>query len=176
MSEAQTADVPKKRGCLVRLARLAGLFLVGAIAIWFVLPFGARSGLLPGTAREIVENADYFEIISLDPYRTHEGKDRFHGYVIRGRAELRDPDMRKRLLSALYSSLGHGMPGILCFDPRHAIHAVRNGHSVDLLVCFQCEQVEGFVDDKRTDALVGPGAERAFETIFQATGLPTAAQ
>ena len=152
-----------------------GLLLVGAIAVWLVLPIAARRALLPGTARDVVENAESFEIISVDPDRTHSGNDRFRGFLIRGRTELRDEIAKKRLMGALYTSLGHGMPA-LCFDPRYAIHAVRAGHSVDLLICFQCGQVEGFVDDKRTDALVGDGAEGEFEAVFQAAGLPAAAK
>jgi hypothetical protein len=175
VSDLPPTDLPrKKRGCFAALSRLVGLLLLGAIAIWFVLPIGARNGLMPGTARQTVENADHFEIISLDPYRTHEGNNRFHGYLIRGRNELHDANARKQLLNALYNSLGHGVPGIMCFNPRHAIHAVLDGHTVDLLICFECQQVEGFVDGHRTDALVGFGAKTEFERIFREAGLPAA--
>jgi hypothetical protein len=42
----------------------------------------------------------------------------------------------------------------LCFAPRHAIHAVGDGVTVDLIICFQCQNYRMYISfDQKTKYL-----------------------
>jgi hypothetical protein len=60
------------------------------------------SNKLPSAAMEILQHADHFELLSLDP-RLHSPaeKDSFHGYRVLSRVAISDANTRERLISAL---------------------------------------------------------------------------
>jgi hypothetical protein len=164
----------KKSRWRTRLLWLACLLGVGAIVVWYALPTGSRRALLPGDTQSILEHADHFELLSLEPSLHVTGDDHFQGYVVRGRAVLKDHAVQMKLLHAMYGSLGHGVPAS-CFDPRHGIHAVHNGQTVDILICFECAQVYSYSSFGTKSVSTGDGARPVFEQVFAEAALPKAA-
>ena len=102
-------------------------------------------GLLPGDARDILEHADQFEILSLRPRGTWIENDTtqylpglFHGHRILGRAAV-PPERRRRLVEALYAGVNESPSlGAGCWEPRHGIRARRGDRTVELQICFKC--------------------------------------
>jgi hypothetical protein len=66
---------------------------------------------------------------------------KFHDYIILGKTSVSKREDRDRLLAALYGAIGNGEMEA-CYNPRHAIHAELGGKSVDLVICFECLQIE----------------------------------
>jgi hypothetical protein len=48
-----------------------------------------------------------------------------------------------------------------CFNPRHAIHAQNGEHRVDLLICFECGQIESWVDGGKMGVTLVSGSPQA---------------
>jgi hypothetical protein len=92
---------------------------------------------------EILSNPDTLELLTL----SHEAEREydptvtttlFHGYRVLGRAAITDERERYQLVEGFYRSSREGSGEMLCFMPHHALHAVRGGETVDLVICFHC--------------------------------------
>jgi hypothetical protein len=149
----------------------AGLALITALYLalsedWW------RPNHLPAAAMKTLKQADRFELLSLDPHfqRALE-KDGFHGYRILDRVVISDPKTRDRLISALRQGMLENFGTIAaCFNPRHGIHAVRQGKQVDLVICYECLQVKLFGDDQG-EFLVSSSPQAFFNETLKTRGL-----
>lgn len=106
---------------------------------------------LPTETKRILEQADDFVLYSLYPARIKEieeqkkqvGKEFFHDFMVLGKTEVGAREVRERLLNALFKGISESDGSIaMCFSPRHGIRAVLNGETVDLIICFECLQIE----------------------------------
>ena len=91
-------------------------------------------------------------IYSLEPTEEPKAGDpTFHTYKVLGHAELNPQQMATAMnvfVVALARSGGATNVGVLCrIQPRHALSIVAGGHIYDYLLCFQCGQLEVFVDN-----------------------------
>jgi hypothetical protein len=65
-------------------------------------------------------------------------------HPVLGKVEIVDQDLRKRIMAALIKGKiehNHG-PRPACFFPRHAIHIVSTGRTIDYVICYECESIE----------------------------------
>jgi hypothetical protein len=99
---------------------------------------------LPDQAWEILDKAEYFELLSLNPrWERQPPKANFYGYRVLGKAEVTDAGIRKQLLSELKRGVLENQGAIAaCFNPRHGIHATYKGKQADLVICFECLQIQ----------------------------------
>ena len=91
----------------------------------------------------VLEKANKIEILSLDPMRIKDKektKDSFHGYPILGRTEVKE-EVQKKVLNSLLEGMVGKIDMAKCFNPRHGIHAEYDGKAVDLVICFECNQI-----------------------------------
>src|SRR5262245_65277714 len=100
-----------------------------------------KENQLPPKARAILEKAEAFELLSLDPSpeseRPKEGG--YFGWKVLGKTTVKDADTRKRIVEALLKGIeSSDGNGARCFDPRHGISAKHEGQTVDLVICFEC--------------------------------------
>ncbi len=155
----------KWRRRLVIVAFL-GLFAVAAIYIFRGIPRGAATAL---------RDPDTFELLSLDPERGRKDAD-FHRFKVLGRTTVTDPAMRQRLYNSLQSGARWNVPiPSLCFDPRHGIRVTSKGRTVDLVICFECSQVQVWQGDSLvTSFIVGQSPEPVFDQALRDAGLPLA--
>ena len=59
-----------------------------------------------------------------------------------------------------------------CFNPRHGIHATRQGRTVDLLICFECLQIEIFEAERKiAGVLTSRSVEADVDALYEAAGL-----
>ena len=66
-----------------------------------------------------------------------------------------------------------------CFNPRHGIRLIGGGETTDLVICFECLQVQVFVDGRRPGGfLTSASPQPAFDQVLLAAGiaLPEAAR
>jgi hypothetical protein len=96
-----------------------------------------------------------------------KGRPYFHDTLILGQTLVADPKVRANLLTAFYSGIGEGNGDTMaCFDPQYGIRAVRNRQTVDLVICYECLQVE--IYDRH--GLRGTSTSRSPLPIFKRIG------
>ena len=156
-----------------RSGRWRRLWFYGSLLLLSILAIYLFRGM-PPPARAAMRNADSFELLSLNP--EHRRKDAaFHGFAVLGRATVSDQAARRRLYNALQSGARWGTLPASCFDPRHGIHMVSNGKTIDLLICFHCGQAQVWQDDRLVTYFTISGSpEPVFDQALRDAGLPVA--
>jgi hypothetical protein len=63
-----------------------------------------------------------------------------------------------------------------CFNPRHGVHLVANGHAYDFVVCFECGGAEVFKDgaERPFAWLYRGGSPKAWNALLQGAHVPLA--
>jgi len=127
---------------------------------------------IPKAALEILEHADQFDLLSLDPLPRTPAKNTFHGRKVLDRISVKDPEARRRLISALKMGPEENQGNIaMCFNPRHGIHVVHEGKQADFVICFECLQVEVYGVGKGR-FLVSDSPKAIFDKELQAAPAP----
>lgn len=135
---------------------------------------------LPEEAQAVLAKGETFELLSLHPQRDSQPGEKpdpkaFHGYKILGKIAIKEAAVRKQLLEALDKGMREKVQPARCFIPRHGIHAVQDGKTVDLVICFECHQIHVFVNGKREPVvLVGKSAEPTLDKLLKEAGIPKA--
>ena len=148
------------------------------ISAFGLIAFLGLSGMgcsaLPSSVLGVMERADQYEIYRLEPYGAKEpkpGEKVFHNHVVLGQAEVKDAQLRAKITDIVNKGVRQGGTQAKCFNPRHGIHAVQRGVTVDLVICYECSTVE--VGDNGKWSTVTTGDVQAdLEEAFRASGLP----
>jgi hypothetical protein len=152
----------------MRIARVVGFALVVLVA--------SCQSPIPDKAKSILDKASEFELYSLEPVEEGDKDKAIYGWKVLGKTTVKDIESRTVLLSGLEKSVAAGGRGPACFDPRHAIRAVHEGKTTDLLICFECSRVFVYLDGKKVvSRVLGPGADQEmFDKILRDAGVPLA--
>jgi len=76
-----------------------------ALAIGFSAQVAGQENRIPDQAREILENATQFELLSIGyGSSTKNPPEDYHGWHVIGKATIKDPNARLRLVAALTDS------------------------------------------------------------------------
>ncbi|SRR5712691_8017143 len=171
-----------------RLIILITATVVVVVAAWFLLsklsfrePFYSSQNVLPSETKRVLDTGERFILLSLDP--THPAlrgesepppPETFHGYAVLGKIEIRDQTERAALLEALYKGIQDSEGRLaLCFNPRHGVSATLAGETVDLVICFECLQVQTYAAHGK-GVLTTDLPEPTFNRALEAAGLPVA--
>lgn len=131
---------------------------------------------LPDAIRDVLANADQFELLSLEPSAgpTREAG-HFWGWRVLGSVVVSAAD-RDALLSALEQGIAENGGWVAaCFIPRHGIRAAQGGSSADLVVCFECAQVYLYPDGKWSGSVLVTGTPQpVFDRVLSAAGVQLA--
>lgn len=160
---------------------------------WFVLvaladgkhrivggPYGlgylSTGNVVPAAVREALAGAKSLELYSLDPSHQEEvPKDNFHDWKILGKTSIEDAGQRKQLVSALQNGVAESFgAAAACFNPRHGIRALHEGKTVDLVICFECFQVQIYVGDEQDSVLLTDSPQSVFDKLLSDAGVPLA--
>ena len=116
---------------------------------------------LPDAIATVLARADRFELFSLEPS---------DGSVVVTSAE------RDELVPALVRGIAENGGWVAaCFDPRHGIRASCGESSVELVVCFECSQVNFYKDGKQFGSvLVTSSLEPVFDRVLASAAVPLA--
>lgn len=99
--------------------------------------------VLTREAQELLLEADRFEVMLIECEREPEpGEDALYRYPVEKRVEVPAREDRVKLLSRLYQGLDEETSPAMCFEPHHALRAVRGPARVELIICFQCHQMQ----------------------------------
>lgn len=147
-----------------------------AVVLALSLAGVARGAEIPPAARAILEKADQIEVYSLDPNPSKDAKEAFHQYPVLGKVVVKDDKTRKALVAALMEGARENEGYTkFCFDPRHGIRATVDGKSLDLVICFQCLQVHGYLGAKEDAGFATTGSpEPTLDRILTAAGVKLA--
>ena len=134
-----------------------------------------RKGV-PSNVLTSLDQAQKYELLSLDPLVRGTTDDHFHGWKVLGRTTVDDPSVRKKLNDALKEGARVGAQGpMACFNPRHGIRTTRDGKTLDLVICFECVQVYVYEGkDKTGNFLISASPEATFDDVLRAGGVPLA--
>lgn len=137
--------------------------------------------VFPGNSREIFEQPDKFTLYSLNPYPHEEepGKTKtlplFHNFVVLGQVPVTDARQQQTIRNVLYDGIPIKTAMGLCFEPRHGFRAVKAKHTVDVVVCFACHQMQVFIDGKGGSYLPFGGKQRQeLDRILNRANIPIA--
>jgi hypothetical protein len=135
---------------------------------------------IPDVIERLFDKAALFELYSLDPERKIgadgkilEVKNGFHDWQVLGKTEVKAGAERARLVAALRESAedNFGMAAA-CFNPRHGLRLKSGGQSVDLVICFECLQVQVFVNGKEGGGFLITGdSQKHFDAVLKAAGV-----
>jgi hypothetical protein len=153
-------------------------FVVSVLAL-LLAGYAVRGDSIPAGTRDVLTKADSFELYSLDPDpRNRPAENGFHGWKVLGKTTVKDAEVRQKLVTALEKAAAANDGSVAgCFNPRHGIRVKRGDKTLDLVICFQCFQVEVFDGDKRDKGfLITDAARDAFNKVLKDADLPLAKQ
>lgn len=113
----------------------AGLFLLA----------GCRSDPLD----RLPDEPDELTLLSLDgpavfrndgrPFTPADGRgELLFGYPVLGKVMVTDLDHRRAVVAAVREGAKYKGSMATCFIPRHAVRTVKNGHVVNVVICYEC--------------------------------------
>ncbi len=116
------------------------------------------------------------ELLSLDPDPPEDkSPDDFHGWRVLGRASVQQPTAMKLIndLKAGHATVETELGVPACFNPRHGLRISSADETLDVVICFECEQIAIYEDNKVVDSLLTSSlpAER-FNQVVRELKLP----
>jgi hypothetical protein len=128
--------------------------------------------VIPAPAASLLERADRFELLSLDPnIQLRVAEEDFHGYRVLETVVIADPEIREKLVSDFRKAVAENQGvAAACFNPRHGIRVTRNEKRADFVICFQCDQVQVY-GEVRAEFLITNSAEKLFDSVLRSKGV-----
>lgn len=156
---------------------LAACLAVAALTVgaWWLWPLEAPNEL-PRSVAAILNNPDRFELLSIrSDGMERPSRDGPPRYAVLGRLDVTDSGTRGELVAALKQSLAEGVGAAMCFRPRHVIRASKGQETAELVFCFECCQVEVYLDGSRRKDLICNHVQRdVFNRTLRSAGVPVA--
>ena len=110
-----------------------------------------------------------------EPGQEPKADEKFHGYPVLGKIEVTDAAKRQEIVEALQDGLAQSDGTMAkCFWPRHAIRAVENGRTLDYVICFECLQLEAYVDGSKSVKPVTREPQSVFNKHLKEASIPLA--
>jgi hypothetical protein len=129
--------------------------------------------------KALFEKAEAVELYSLDPgadvKEAPDAKHGFHGWKILGKTTVKDAKTRKKIVAAMYQGLeASDGTAAKCFNPRHGIRVMADGKTVDVVICFECLQVQFHVGDASKTETTTDTPQKVFDEVLRDAGVPLA--
>jgi len=165
---------------IVRFAKYAALLVISNTALAQTETSSVKYDTLSKETRAILDQSEKLVLISIEPNPANRevktGKTQpFHSYPVLGQTEIKDAKRKAELLSALYNAV-YEYRGRLygCFDPRHGIIAVAGTNRVELVICFECQRVQEFVNSNESRCLIRDSPREIFNRTLTEAEVPLA--
>jgi hypothetical protein len=159
-----------------RYGSLFGILITAFIVLLVI----ARFYYGPSNELNALDDADRFELFSLDPSMTGwipaPGRSEFHNHAVLGSTDILDRATQMELRNALKAGIREsGGEEAACFDPRHGIRVTHGSAVTDFVICFECEQVEVWRDGARITTLpTTHSPQPIFDRVLQNAHVPLA--
>ncbi len=112
---------------------------------------------LPNYITETLKAAKSFELISLNPDRSVlNPKSSFHGWIALGSTVITLAETKEKIVSGMEKAAAEAdlESQVFCFNPRHGIRAVVNNKTLELVICFECLQLQAYFDGKKQEVQI----------------------
>jgi hypothetical protein len=120
-----------------------------AVNLW-ALSSVAGAEPVPRSLLAALSQSERFELFALLPERSEKSVTAgFHGWPILAQSLVADRETQNILTQALKAGAESSFSFRSCFEPRHGVRLLFQGKTVDLVICFKCETVEVYLDDRR---------------------------
>jgi hypothetical protein len=142
---------------------------------------------IPAAAKVLLEKAEDFELLSLEPIQPKEKpKDNFHGWKVLGKTTVKEAANRKRLAEAFKNgNTEFKWPGgdtgpdkerpKTNFSPRHALRVTHDGKTADFVISFASYEAQVTVNGGETQTIyVTRSPADVFDEVLKEAGVPLA--
>ena len=126
--------------------------------------------VFPKDSKSVWENSDRMILYSLDP--NGFVKKGFHRYAIIGQTEIKSRKVRADLVAHFYDGMEEKIYPAGCFEPHHAIRAIKENKTVDLLICFACSGVEIYYGELYSKTHVAKTPQAFYDAVLTEAGVP----
>ncbi len=135
---------------------------------------------------QAIANSSSISILSLEPGEkgTRNADGECTGYCYFGVSVLGQSNLTSSASNAIRKDLAswvaNPMPESieLCFNPRHGVRVISNGHTYDFVVCFECSQTSVYKDSAEEPIafLYYKGSQDDWDKILSSANIPLAAK
>jgi len=148
------------RACLVALALLLAAVFAGDVR-------AKEAHALPPEFAQVLASAEKVEIYSLEPWFDEDTKEaKWHGVVLLGHATLSGDKARKAATQFNLAVTGWDGATSMCFEPRHGLRVESDGHVYDFVLCYDCNKLEYYRDDKRVAGISASGSSKVLNKLL----------
>ncbi len=105
---------------------------------------------LPRAIDRELAKAGQLELLSLRPgSQSTKSAETFHGWEILGRSPVADESVKAGVLAAIRRGIAESDGSMhLCFEPRHGLRFTSGKLVVDLVICFECRQIQSYLNGR----------------------------
>jgi hypothetical protein len=164
----------------MKSSRVLVVLVLAAVTVAIAL-FAVRYMTI-GTPIPGLKSAERLVLYSIDgtrsDFRPDEGSklaevvDTYGGCPILGKVEVTNKNDRDKLVAKLQEAVARpDGPAANCFWPRHAILAVENGQTLEIVICFQCRQ---YMLNGKGFPLISRRASATFNDYLKRNNIPIA--
>jgi TPR repeat protein len=154
---------------------------VVSVAIFATIAGCGASPAPPRLPDEVVKALEGSSSITLYSIQPWGGPDLpewdFHGHHQNGHLELKQ-QQAKQAIAALNDAIAKGNAGLesLCLiNPRHALRVISSGNTYDILICYECGQLELYKNNQQLPFSGSIGSKPdALNRLLQQSGIPLA--
>jgi hypothetical protein len=121
--------------------------------------------------RAVLYGAEEIVVVSLEPVGIGDWR-------VLGQTPVTGWLLRRRVLLAVEGGIAESDGSVAaCFRPRHALRASYRGHTAELILCFECNQVKARLDGKeRQTVLTARSTQAVLDEVLKDAGVPLAAK
>lgn len=97
----------------------------------------------------------------------------FHGYPVLGKTGIAAPKDRSAILAAIKKGIAKSNGDeYKCFWPRHGVRLVQSGKTIEYLICFQCLQLDEYVDGGKSHKTTTDASAKLLDEQLVIAGVP----
>ncbi|MES2297291.1 MAG: hypothetical protein V4582_09625 [Pseudomonadota bacterium] len=148
-----------------------GIGMLGAFLVAFTFASN-RADATPVDVIKVLQSSSSAILYSLEPWsQPAAGEPTLHGFKILGKARI-DAASYGSAAAQFTLALRSDADMAACFDPRHAIALVSDGHKFDFLLCYACHQMVVYRDNALVATLAVAGSPKVLNSLLVAANLP----
>jgi hypothetical protein len=135
-----------------------------------------------GSTLQRLKTPDNLTLYSIDGKETErreaentaiDGAHSFHGYLVLGQLDVTDREQKRQLVAALKDGIDRkGIKANACFWPRHGLHIEQKGVVADYIICFECNQYDEIMGNKRRRGTISADVQPVFDAPLTAAAIP----
>lgn len=119
-----------------------GLLLLLLPAGWVLYHVKVLPWWMAKTTRDFLRSGEQFMLISIQPVHLQKlNPDPFHDFKVLGQVTITDAGERDALIEGVFSNFAPPGHDAGCHYPRHALRAVKGNRTMELTICFSCNNV-----------------------------------